>query len=675
MIVSSGAVFMIALLAGWWFINEQVIDKSGRPQEIAGMRISLLEAAAAYAGGSGIVMRGDRTVYTWGDISKRYDLKSTTKSFGATVLGLAIKDGLLDLDDSVIRHYPAFGSMPAGAIETGWIDEITYRQLATHTAGFDKPGGYEPLLYRPGEAWAYSDGGANWLADALTYLYRRDLNDLLFERVFERIGILPRDLTWRDNRYRDHQLDGITRREFGAGIHANVQAMAKIGLLYLWRGNWHGQEILPEDFVDTLRKPLSSISTLPIRNDRKQRFANAPHHYGLLWWNNGDGAVKGVPEDAFWSWGLYDSLIVVIPSLDIVAVRAGDTIPGERSPSNYQIFGPFLQNITASVNYGAAQPNSPVISNLRWEEPSTIIRQGAGSDNWPVTWGSDNLLYSSFGDGRGFEPYSPEKLSLGFARVEGTPPRIQGINIRSDDEQYGAGPRGKKSSGMLMVNNILYMWVRNATDNATGSQLAWSHDFGKTWQWSSWIFHQFGYCTFINFGCNYDSARDKYVYTVTHDNPSAYERADRFILMRVRVDMLTNRNAYTFFKGFDAGNKPVWTKHIDEREAVFVDPGRCHRSGISYNAFVGRYFWWQGKFSKGTDGRHESKSFGIFDAPEPWGPWTTVYFTEDWDVATGETGNFPTKWISDSGLIMHLVFSGNDSFSVRKATLSRSPVQ
>ena len=31
-------------------------------------------------------------------------------------------------------------------------------------------------------------------------------------------------------------------------------------------------------------------------------------------------ALKYVPRDTFWAWGLYDSLIVVIPSLDIIVL-------------------------------------------------------------------------------------------------------------------------------------------------------------------------------------------------------------------------------------------------------------------------------------------------------------------------------------------------------------------
>ena len=62
--------------------------------------------------------------------------------------------------------------------------------------------------------------------------------------------------------------------------------------------------------------------------------------------------------------------------------------------------------------------------------------------------------------------------------------------------------------------------------------------------------------------------------------------------------------------------------------------------------------------------------FGVYDAPEPWGPWTTVYHTEAWDVGPGETASFPTKWMSDDGKTLHMVFSGDDCFSARKAVLS-----
>ena len=76
--------------------------------------------------------------------------------------------------------------------------------------------------------------------------------------------------------------------------------------------------------------------------------------------------------------------------------------------------------------------------------------------------------------------------------------------------------------------------------------------------------------------------------------------------------------------------------------------------------------WWSSTI--GADPRFAG-GLAIYDAPEPWGPWTVVFHTDQWDVGPGETSGIPTKWISVDGLTLHLVFSGDDCFSVRKATL------
>jgi len=53
------------------------------------------------------------------------------------------------------------------------------------------------------------------------------------------------------------------------------------------------------------------------------------------------------------------------------------------------------------------------------------------------------------------------------------------------------------------------------------------------------------------------------------------------------------------------------------------------------------------------------------EAEEPWRSWRTVFFTTDWDVGPGETASFPTKWMSNDGKTLHLVFSGDNFFSIR----------
>ncbi len=106
-----------------------------------------------------------------------------------------------------------------------------------------------------------------------------------------------------------------------------------------------------------------------------------------------------------------------------------------------------------------------------------------------MTWADDDQQYTAFGDGRGFEPQLSSALSLGFAQVAGPPDNFAGTNIRSPTgEQSGSGRRGKKASGMLMVEGVLYMWVRNADNSGQQCQLAWSADRALSWTWSSWKF-------------------------------------------------------------------------------------------------------------------------------------------------------------------------------------------
>ena len=217
-----------------------------------GLNPAQLAAARDYAltgGGSGCITRHGRLVMVWGDPHVRYDLKSTTKSFGSIALGLAIADGIVRLDDPALRHQPKVGLPPETNALSGWLPEITLFHLASQTAGFEKPGGYTPLLFRPGTAWDYSDSGPNWLAECLTLAWRRDIREIMLDRVFIPLGIPRADLAWRANAYRPHEIEDIPRREFGSGISASTDALARIGYLMLREGRWQARQILPSDYV------------------------------------------------------------------------------------------------------------------------------------------------------------------------------------------------------------------------------------------------------------------------------------------------------------------------------------------------------------------------------------------------------------------------------------------
>ncbi|MCD6051301.1 MAG: putative penicillin binding protein [Verrucomicrobia bacterium] len=328
----------------------------------------------------------------------------------------------------------------------------------------------------------------------------------------------------------------------------------------------------------------------------------------------------------------------------------------------------------AEVVRVAPYPASAVFQSIEWAPTNTIVIKAKDGDNWPVTWAADDALYTTWGDGTGFVPKVKEKLSCGFARVTGGPENFQGLNIRSDAEQLGQGRAGLKGWGMLSVEGVLYLWFGHADKKGGEARLAWSKDNAKTWTFADWKFPEFGLIGFVNYGKDYQRARDEFVYAYSHDGPKADTPADRFILMRVPKGKLTEKSAWEFYEKLGTDGKPLWTRDMAKRGGIFQHRDGCLRSAMTYNAGLKRYLWWQqipqpvGATNDRGDTRFTG-GFGIYEAPEPWGPWTTAYFTNAWDFGPGEHADFPSKWMSGDGKTMYLVFSGADAFCVRKATV------
>jgi CubicO group peptidase (beta-lactamase class C family) len=651
-----------------------------------------------------LVIRNDRIVYEWyaedHQAAKTHSTASLAKALvGGLSLSVAVTDGSITLDDSAARYVAQWKDDPRKS-------KITLRQLGSHTSGLadaesdevphEKLTGWKgdfwkrlavprdpfsisrdrtEILSDPGKQIRYSNPGFAMLTYCVTAAIKdtkhKDIRTLLRERVMRPIGVPDRE--WSIGYGMTFDVDGLPLVPSWGGGAFTGRAAARIGRLVLREGDWDGKRLLSKAAV----RDMTQDAGLPGRG-------------GMGWWTNKDGRYRNLPKDAVWGAGAGDQVLLVIPSLNLIMVRNGRTLePGPDEPPvrkddvftryhDYRariLFEPLVAAMTKERVSPALPPESPVIRSLTWAPRESIVRKAKGSDNWPITWGDDDRLYTAYGDGWGFEPLLREKLSLGFARVEGglilVPGmgtqlgEFKGVNLRSPTgEQKGQGKDGKKASGILMVNGVLYLWVRNAGN----AQLAWSGDHGRTWEWPDWKFTSgFGCPTFLNFGKNHAGARDDYVYVYSHDADSAYQAADRMVLARVPSGKIRRRDAYEFFQGFDAKRQPIWTRDIAERGAVFSRTGRCWRSGITYNPGLKRYLWCQ--TLPGKDPRFAG-GLGIYDAPEPWGPWTTVYHTEAWDVGPGETSSFPTKWMSADGTVLYLVFSGEDTFSVRKATIT-----
>jgi CubicO group peptidase (beta-lactamase class C family) len=646
-----------------------------------------------------LVRRHNQTVYEWyapgwGPQRRHYTASMAKSLVGGMSLLVALNDGRISPDDLAWKYIPQWKDDPLKS-------RITIRQLATHTSGLEdaedggkphaqltgwkgdfwkrKPSPFwiaiheTPAFYPPGTRFAYSNPGFAALAYAITASLRGapqpNIKTLLKERILHPIGVPDQD--WSIGYDGPTEMDGLKVYATWGGASYTASAAARVGQLMLQRGEWNGRQLVSRKWAEIVVK----YAGMPLPDRRKEGpFLGS----SLGWYANFDGTWPQAPRDAFVGAGAGHQVLLVIPSLHLVVVRNGNVLE-PKAPTYWGamlgfLIAPLMKAIrpatrTSNKPLHPPYPASPVARKVTFAPAASIVRNAVGSDIWPLTWADDGAQYTAYGDGWGFQPRTEKKLSLGFARITGGPDDFAGANIRSSSgERVGDGPAGAKASGLLMVDGILYLWARNSNN----AQLAWSDDRSRTWHWEFRLETSFGSPAFLQFGRNYAGARDQYVYIYSQDGPSAYEPSDGLVLARVPKDRIRRREAYEFFSSIDSSGRPEWTADIRGRGHVFTFPAHCQRVGAVYHPFCKRYLL--------SLGFNQAGGWGIFDAPEPWGPWTTAFFTRDWGLGNTHDYRLPAKWLQNGGRRMVLVFSGRkhdgieyDAFCVRRLDLEFSP--
>lgn len=322
----------------------------------------------------------------------------------------------------------------------------------------------------------------------------------------------------------------------------------------------------------------------------------------------------------------------------------------------------------------APYPPSRIIESVRFDF-STHRRLAPGSDNWPLTWGADGHLYTSWGDGGGFSGTNQRcRVGLGFGRIEGGARGFQGHDIWGDTTCAPSAARfGGKTRTILSIDGTLYFW-RSPGSTVRGldyQRLYRSDDRARTW-WDTgvaWTYrrHRIGFFAFLQFGRDHSEARDEHVY-IYASGLTTYswetQRPGEIFLIRVPRHRLEDTDAYDFYRGATADGRPLWGTFA-ERVPVFRDPNGVMLTSATYVSGIRRYLLVTGHT------RDANGNIAIFDAPEPWGPWSTVLYARRWPgnghvPASTFFANFSPKWWSEGGRRFVLVFTGrgeNDSFN------------
>lgn len=299
--------------------------------------------------------------------------------------------------------------------------------------------------------------------------------------------------------------------------------------------------------------------------------------------------------------------------------------------------------------------------SLDW---SRHVQRAPGSDNWPLTWSADGHQYTTFGDGGGFGGTNEEgRASLGVSSIVGPHDSFRGENLwggaGADSEATFEG----KSYGILALGDSLFLWVGpgSGTESYAEARLALSTDAGRTWERAPWAFEEstdLAMPTFLQYGQDHANAADDFVYTyfvrrTDRGKTLAVHRPGMIDLARAPRGRLLERGAWEFFRG--TAGAPAWTADPAARRPAFEDAngvGWCvsgvHLSGPDRVLLATEH----GESFRGR--------LGLFEAVDPWGPWSTVTYEDSWGPphvpARSFFWTFSPKWSHGDTFV--LVFTG-----------------
>ena len=237
------------------------------------------------------------------------DVASVQKSITSVLVGIAQEKGLLKLDDTVSNHL-GHGWSKATAEQEG---QITVRHLISMTSGLT-----EQLEFAkaPGTEWKYNSTAYAQSLNVVAAAAKKTPHDLTSEWLTGPIGM--KDTKWVERKNAEsREIAGNT-----LGFATSAHDLARFGLMVLNKGKWGDTTIIGDQ-----QYLIEMTST-------SQRLNQA---YGYLWWLNGKDSVvrasrktKGplvptAPKSMFAALGALGRKCYVVPSMDVVIVRLGDS--------------------------------------------------------------------------------------------------------------------------------------------------------------------------------------------------------------------------------------------------------------------------------------------------------------------------------------------------------------
>ncbi len=323
-------------------------------------------------------------------------LYSLSKSFTSTAAAFAAAEGLLNLDDTVISHFPEFDA----DITDPRSRSMRIRHIAAMASGHEQETRQEavekdpqepvrgflliPPDRPPGSIFTYNQPCTYTLASIVQRNAGIPMTRYLRPRLFDPLGI--GEVGW-------HTLAG--REQGYTGLHARTEDIARLGQLYLQHGRWNGVQLISEDWV-------AQATSRQVGTADRQPNPDWRQGYGFQFWQSRHG-YRGD--------GAFGQFCVVLPEQDaVVATTAATTEMQAMLDAMWTHLLPAL---------GAAAPDAGPQAQLAARLAGLGLppyQAGASPADW-APWLSQPFAVSAAND---------EQLTLTAVRVErdGSEPRV-----------------------------------------------------------------------------------------------------------------------------------------------------------------------------------------------------------------------------------------------------------
>ena len=240
------------------------------------------------------------------DAEHNHILFSLSKSFTSTAVGLAVAEGKLTIDDEVLKFFMedaptnTSNNLKAMRVRDLLMMSTGHQDEPSPAADIVSPKSFlaQPVPNLPGTHFKYNTAATFMQSAIVQKVTGQTVLDFLRPRLFEPLGI--EHPLWETN------FQGISLG--GYGLRVRTEDIAKFGRLYLQKGNWHGKQLVPAEWIAQATAKQTSNGSNPT-SDWNQG-------YGFQFWRCRHNAYRGD--------GAFGQYCVVMPEQDaVVAITSG----------------------------------------------------------------------------------------------------------------------------------------------------------------------------------------------------------------------------------------------------------------------------------------------------------------------------------------------------------------